>query len=254
MRGGHSSSGLLHHLEEDFQSRTGLVMHQDCRPIGNLPPEPKTLCCVLGFCICKGRGLQASTFHKNLVSFLRNQFTPKRKRKDAAPLDAAAEARQKTLKENRDLLNNGRIVAQLHAHVKPVEGLQGHEIREEVSQVGLTGGWGSFLEENMRDSNQQVFWFHLGYVNYTSWHCSLMQLQEDDEYAHSDLGFRKLVFRREQSIQSAIRVSPAHFKELVDFEPAWFCTVHCIVENDDILGDELRLTSCCRADVFVFVA
>lgn len=222
--------GLLQELAEDFQKKTDLIIHDKCDPIVNLPAEKASLCCLLGFCVCKGKGLQAQRFHNNLTTYLKQQFTPMRKRKGKAPLTGDALVKQNKLKANREMMDDGFIVIKIYLQ---------HERSSDLMEVPLSSidsigsGWASLLADDATNDVVEEVWFHLGFVNYSTWQISLLRLEEDTMTRIP--GFIKLMLPEEQSLSSAVKLSPAHFQDLIDFDSRWSCKVYCILENDDAL-------------------
>ena len=191
-----------------------------------MPPQPKRTCCLLGRCVCQGRGLQGLQFAKNLCAFLRQTFVPIRVRKKT-PLSEAAQIRQTKLKSNKARLDSGHIVLQLR-RVSPRE--------DSGLQEAISDGWLGELMNGIMDPDhlQDEFWFHVGYVNYVSWQVSYLQLQPKDE-AVSAAGLRKLHLPLGDDLARAIQISPGHFCDLLDFKAEWGCTVHRVVDNQDSL-------------------
>lgn len=221
-------------MQGDFEKRAELVIHEKCTPIGALPPERDRTCCLLGVCLCKGQGLTAARYHQNLIALLKKSFTPFRKRKDGLPLEAAKQAQQDVLKAHRALLDNGGVVLKLHVSSES-ETLPDSEGGEEV-----VGEWEDLLLADVgftKEERNICFWFHVGYVNYSSWQLSLLRLQPapHDRQLQSSYGFIRLELPEGDLLTDAIQLSQSHFMQLIDFDLEWLCTVHCVLENADSL-------------------
>ena len=244
--GSSKDHGIKQALLDAFEEQTGLVRHRDCPAIEGLKRETPNLCEMFGSCFCKGIGLQAMLFHKNLVTILKHEFTPPRKPKggqqDIQTLPVDEQTRIKRLVSNRSLLEDLRIVLRFQQCSSETEG-------ESVPAQGWQAALATMLdlaeEEPAQESPQPSayetdLWFHVGFVNYTSWYMSMLKLREDVDSEPGLHGDRHKLLVTQEPIAS---LSVFHFKELLDLAQQWRCTVYKVIDNDDPLELESRLHS-----------
>ena len=220
-------------LADKWDSMHNMYLHDEQPALGEVPARLKpTPCCQMGLCVCSGAGLKAKLFHKNLVSFLRPAFTPKRQRRKRqhdgtykpVPWTPAEKEQQAVLGSHRKLLKEGFIVLRLE-HQEDSK-LEAHFLHDSWARLASK----ALGQSNASSGHAQSIWLHLGYVNYTSWGMGLLQLVEDHERLPCDRWHRLLV-------QDPYRASDclACFRAAVDFDLQWAAKVYHILSDCAVL-------------------
>jgi hypothetical protein len=181
-----ANAGLRRELQADWSKKHSMYMHADQKNLDHVPKPKVPLCRAIGFCVCQGKGKEAYHFHQNMRFLLKPFFTPKQKSKKQ--LTAVEKPIQVQLKASKKLLRELFIVVKLRRGEGDAEEQRPHLLVDDG-----WGHWGSVAEQILagdpslaptptaepQQPASNTLWFHIGTMNYSSWHCSLLQLEAE---------------------------------------------------------------------------
>ncbi|CAE7439801.1 HIS7 [Symbiodinium sp. CCMP2592] len=178
-------TGVMRFLTEWWSQQHQVVLHDESPKLPPLHGEFQTqLCCVLNFCVCSGRGQVALFFHKNLASLLRPHFV----------------RRQKVTPPGRSALDDALLVMRFSSSYSSSDAA-------------------SYLLSLEDDAEPKPcpgdVWYHLSYMNLTTFHCTLLPLRLATE-GQSGPGYN-LVLPPDAAFQSSVE----QFSADIDFDFRW---------------------------------
>ena len=156
-------------LEDAWADRTEMLSEgRGPMPLNSNPscPVREGACCRFGYCVCRGRGLDAFELHRNLVTFLKPYFRPRRRSKKR-PLTEVEQQQNKGLKAAKHNLERGYIVLRLQALSLPEQDA-GWAGLAEVCEDGHEHTLDLELDVYRRSSKQEM-WLHISYTELKLW-------------------------------------------------------------------------------------
>ena len=197
-------TGVMRFLTDWWSQQHQVVLHDESPKLPPLRGNFQTqLCCVLNFCVCSGRGQVALFFHKSLASLLRPNFV----------------RRQKVTPPGRSALDDALLVLRF---------------RSSYSSSDAASYLPSLEEDVEPKPCPADVWYHLSYMNLTTFHCTLLPLHLATE-GQCGPGYN-LVLPPDAAFQSSVE----QFSADIDFDFRW--QVHFFtVSRSEQLGQLLFL-------------
>ncbi len=193
--------GIFGAMDSQWNSFCSMIHDDDEAKSHMLPTEQETLCQRLHFCVCSGHGEECYHFHVQLTQVLKTYLKtipkPREKKSDA---DAAGEQATPGPKPKpKPKPKPNKPVARLKAEAaflvlrfravnlmfEPSESsacLAPFEPALEILSTPQMQQWNSFISRNVEESQahpalpRDVF-FHMGHMNYSSWHFAGIELE-----------------------------------------------------------------------------
>lgn len=178
-------------MDEEWDRYCAMLLAEKAEAGNKVLNAPVSLCRKLHMCVCKGRGLECLHFHKNVVDLLlkpklKAESQPRRKKGDDAAKPGPKRKPVKPLP--RKWCEAGMLVLKLRKSAI-AEPEVPETIQAAVVAAASQGSGGNFLTcwnhsqcdaakqaaFSNPESPQEMF-FHIGYVNYSSWHFSGLHL------------------------------------------------------------------------------
>ena len=213
------SHTIFNNLQNEWEEQCRLLKHTGPQLRAGQAPESE--CCRLGFCLCSGRGLQASWLQSNLIALLRPVLYKPRRGKRKHPGEAPAAQTPPVRTEARLLLDDARLVFKFE------------EVRGSAPLAAGLSGWAGVAaaladEQDVASRNGQVVWALLGHMNHSP------QMR----YMHALLPLQ-LAAGAKRDEMAALRVpdpvvchrSLEFYQKLLDLEKKWTVSVYEICTN-----------------------
>ena len=229
-QGQHSGHGygLLTQCDEAWKESHRLFYKSGRRTMDTGAAWKPSLCYALGCCVCSGAGKDSHHFHSNLVSLLKPYLrVPPQSKASPQCGGAKPKTRAKAAKpEARTLLEKGFLVLRLQADVALHQDENSSDEAQEDFWMTLAATKAQ-QQDQVGDKGMKTevphskdLWVHVGYVNFSSWHFSVLPLHGPVEDGHG-----KSV-RISVPDPVSFELSVAFFANHIAFARAWKVSVY----------------------------
>jgi hypothetical protein len=215
--------GLKRKLEERWDQRHSMFLDSKVPKVVDTPSKRfmQTQCQKLGICVCQGSGHEAFCLHQNLVALARPFFAVPKTRKPKG-----SKVKVKNVKpQARRHLDKAYLVLSLTA------------ARKEPAEQVDDRNWGQLAVDLTRPAGEPIsHWLHVSYVNCSSWHFSVLHLDEANEGKAREDGLHIL------KVQSPAKFTTSFeaFSEALDFDCTWTAKWHIMeIRREPLTAEEM---------------
>lgn len=235
--------GILTALDETWRDRCVLSRHEAAKKLDFSHSFRATECCQLAFCKHEGLGKQAFHMHNNLIKFLKPSIRaitqPRKKAVDKID-PSNAQKRKPVYPVARQLLDKGFAVIKIESVIPKDSATHTAPEFAAVCDVGQddegNAEWERFVQQRLALKGElqqeeqpcKKHWLHVGFMNHSSSTFSVLPLDCEAEGTRFDRVFVENVV--------ALR-SFEFFRDYIDFDVQWKCTLCRILCSNDVLTE-----------------